>query len=215
MQYNCLWKKWNAKKEAKKQNKKGNAINVINSTAQQLYLVSRYEQTYLSTINYVCMYMRTTKRETQEGKKKGKKKQRTKRRMPLVGGRGSSQRSVRLNGCLYGTYLTTVHTTQCTLYGLIAQLADQRGTIVWKFRTRWNQWPWQVDNWHEWGWIWGFPSFVWPIVPDLLSDTSTYVPEQSIRTSSQPASEPANYVKWNDRIILMTLSNNANSPRPH
>jgi hypothetical protein len=59
-------------------------------------------------------------------KKKGKKKQRQKEEW--VGGRGpaSGLYGVRLNGCLYGSYLTAVHCVQCTWYGLIAQLADHR-----------------------------------------------------------------------------------------
>lgn len=51
--------------------------------------------------------------------KKERKKQRQKEE--CVDGRGSSQRSVRLYGCLYGTYLTTIH---CTLY------APTNGKIV-------------------------------------------------------------------------------------
>jgi hypothetical protein len=59
-------------------------------------------------------------------KKKGKKKQTQKEEW--VGGRGpaSGLYGVRLNGCLYGTYLTAVHCVQCTQYSLIAQLADHR-----------------------------------------------------------------------------------------
>lgn len=61
----------------------------------------------------VCVQHRSA-----EGKKE-RKKQRQKEE--CVDGRGSSQRSVRLYGCLYGTYLTTIH---CTLY------APTNGKIV-------------------------------------------------------------------------------------
>lgn len=63
-------------RKKQKRNKKGDAINVINSTAQQLYLVSRYEQhTYQRSTMYVCTtYMRRTKREAQQEKRKEKTK---------------------------------------------------------------------------------------------------------------------------------------------
>lgn len=169
-------------------------------------IVRRSSCTWLVDTNNIlindelCMYVPNEKR------RKEKRKGKTETKEEWVGGRGPSQRSVRLNGCSYGTYLTTVHCRTCILYGLIAHVADH-GKIVWKFQTRWNQWPWQVD---KLTWVrldLGVRSIVWPIVPNLFFDTSL-----STSSASQPASQRTQ-VGWNDRIILITLSNNADSPR--
>ena len=147
---------------------------------------------------YVCI----TKREAQEEKRKEKTE------IKRMGGRSRpSQRSVRSTfERLFVRYVS--YRCTCTRYGLIAQLADHRYE---NFR---------LDEINDddrlttdmWGWIWGFASIIWPIVPNYYS-MQVYVPELSIRSASQPVSQSANHIGWNDRISLITLSNNADSPQ--
>lgn len=64
-------------RKQKSKMKKGDAINVINSTAQQLYLVSRYEQhTYQRS---VCMYVYAHYQKKQDEKRKEKQTRQTRR----------------------------------------------------------------------------------------------------------------------------------------
>src|SRR6201999_4253127 len=81
------------RKRKRNTRKKGDTINVMNSTTPQLYLVSRYEQhTYQQSTMYVCIGALP-----KEKRSKKKKKEKTKEKEEWVGSRGSSQRSVRLD----------------------------------------------------------------------------------------------------------------------
>lgn len=136
------------KRKQKSKMKKGDAINVINSTAQQLYLVSRYEQhTYQRWAMYVC-----TKREAKEGKKE--RKNRDKRRM---GGGSRAQPAVCTFERLFVRYVSYHRTLSHGLYCMVWLLTSPTMVKSYEnFRLDGINDHDRLTSWHEWGWIWGF-----------------------------------------------------------